>query len=238
MATSAPLLQGDFTGLAKNYHHRAGYSLTVLSALASHVGAGRDGFIFADVGAGTGKHTENLLEMGLSGYAVEPNDAMREEGERRCHAPDRLAWSNGQAESTGLPSSSVRWVLMGSSFHWADPALAIPEFHRILKPDGFLSVLWNPRDLEKSILEQRIEKQISRLVPELRRVSSGGAKYTQGLEEKLTLGGYFDDVIFMEAPHQVMMDKGRYRGLWQSVNDVRAQAGEARFKQILQAIEQ
>lgn len=34
----------------------------------------------ADVGAGTGKLTENLIELGLHGYAVEPNDAMRGEG--------------------------------------------------------------------------------------------------------------------------------------------------------------
>ena len=70
---------GDFTELAKFYVNRPGYSKVVLQCLKNYVfnsvGEGKA----ADIGAGTGKLTENLAEIGLKGFAVEPNQAMRNE---------------------------------------------------------------------------------------------------------------------------------------------------------------
>ncbi|MEO8087097.1 MAG: class I SAM-dependent methyltransferase [Bacteroidota bacterium] len=74
--------QGDFTTLAKSYVHRTGYSETVLKYVADHIGGGSNSLDVAEVGAGTGKLTENLLNMGFKVTAVEPNDAMREEGKQ------------------------------------------------------------------------------------------------------------------------------------------------------------
>ena len=65
---------GDFTELAKYYVDRPGYSLELLKILKNHIirEQGREEVIVADVGAGTGKLTENLEEIGIGGYAVEP----------------------------------------------------------------------------------------------------------------------------------------------------------------------
>lgn len=229
--------RGDFTKLAKDYIHRTGYSRRVLGAIAAYIGAFKDGFTVADVGAGTGKLTEDLCDMGFQGYAVEPNDAMREEGMRQGKTTERFRWSAGSAERTGLPEKCVDWVLMASSFHWTQPQLALAEFHRILRPGGFLTVLWNPRDLESSDLHMRIETRIQSIVPNLTRVSSGSSKYTQDVDKSLAITGHFENVIFMEAPHLEVMDKERYLGAWRSVNDIQAQAGPERFARILQAIE-
>ena len=73
---------GDFTDLAKYYVNRPGYSRTVLDVLQTYVrkNCSCDDITVADIGAGTGKLTENLIELGLHGYAIEPNDAMRSAG--------------------------------------------------------------------------------------------------------------------------------------------------------------
>lgn len=229
-----PIKQGDFTHLAKEYTHRPGYSLTVLRAILSGRGLPEAPKV-ADVGAGTGKLTENLLELNLDVTAVEPNSAMREEG--RLAFGSRCEWREGSGERTGLPDSTLDWVLMGSSFHWTDPAASLPEFHRILRPKGAFTAIWNPRDLEADPLQLRIDEMIREVVPELKRKSSGSATYTKGLEKTLVSNGRFNDVLFLEAPHVVEMSPERYLGVWRSVNDIRAQAGEARFAEIMTCIQ-
>ena len=97
--------QGDFTQLAKHYHNRVGYSLTVLKTLLHEAQKINANPSVVDVGAGTGKLTENLLQLGLKVVAVEPNDAMREEG-KKYTAKSGAEWCKGSGEHTGLPDNS------------------------------------------------------------------------------------------------------------------------------------
>lgn len=229
---------GDFTKLAKDYVNRVGYSETALGVLRDHIEA-RKGPItaVADVGAGTGKLTDDLARLGLRGYAVEPNDAMRAEGVKLFEGRDCFVWSRGVAEETGLPDNSVDWVLMGSSFHWADTPVALREFHRILRPGGFFTAVWNPRNIESSPLHTGIEAKIREMVPNLKRVSSGSRANMRDMEKKLLSTEYFTDLFLLEAPHEAVMSKERYMGAWRSVNDIQAQAGEALFEEVLKMIE-
>ena len=228
---------GDFSALAKEYIHRPGYSLPVLKMLAKHAGSGAiPSFAVADVGAGTGKLTENLLQLGLKVIAaVEPNDAMRNEGEHG-EITSTVAWKKGTAERTGLDSESIHWLLMGSSFHWAKRSEALAEFHRVLKPGGYFTALWNPRDVERNPLHAKIEARIKEIVPDLTRVSSGSAAFTQTLFDDLIENGHFEECLFVEGRHDVIMTPERYLGAWRSVNDIQVQAGPERFEKILLAI--
>lgn len=136
---------GNFTEMAKYYGARIGYDLVCLEYIKDHImkTLGSTNLKAADVGAGTGKLTMALSELGITGYAVEPNDAMREEGIKNFEDQETFQWSKGCAEKTNLPDHCVDWVLMGDSFHWADPALAVPEFKRILKWGGILPLSGN-----------------------------------------------------------------------------------------------
>lgn len=227
---------GDFTELAKFYGNRPGYSKVVLECLKNHVfntvGEGK----VADIGAGTGKLTENLVEIGLNGFAVEPNEAMRAEAAKHPWG-EKFIWSEGYAETIGLEDNCVNWALMGSSFHWADSEQAVREFYRILVPGGFFTAIWNPRDIESSELHQRIEEVVYSEVSGMKRVSSGKAITTEEMKEKLLSGGYFKDILFTEAPHTEVMSKERYMNTWKSVNDIQVQAGEEGFQRIMDKIE-
>lgn len=229
---------GDFTRLAKHYKNRPGYSLNLLNFLKNNITNGTNKIVVADVGAGTGKLTEDLSQIGLKGFAVEPNDAMREEGIKLFSDKNTFDWLKGTAESTGLKDNSVDWVLMGSSFHWTDKELALKEFHRILKPGGYFTALWNPRNIEKNELHKNIENKIYEIVPELKRVSSGSSKNMKGLEEVFLSSNYFDNLLFCESHHEVVMSKERYLGAWYSVNDIQVQAGPERFNMIMKGIEE
>lgn len=237
MSTATPIQQGDFSALAESYaRNRPDYSITVLRALTGHVGAHEAGFKAADVGAGTGLWTRMLAQEGLDVRAVEPCDAMREQGQAYTEGCG-VRWFKGTGESTGLPTAGVNWLTMASSFHWVKQPEGLREFHRVIKPGGHLTVLWNPRDIEASPLHQRIDALVGEWVPGLKRVSSGHEKNTRDWTRELTDSGLFEDVLFMEARHQIVMSHERYLGAWRSVNDIQAQAGPERFERLLEAIE-
>jgi SAM-dependent methyltransferase len=50
-----------------------------------------------------------------------------------------------QAEATGLPDHSVDFITAGQAFHWFDREKARAEFARILKPRGWVALIWNER---------------------------------------------------------------------------------------------
>lgn len=93
-----------------------------------------------DLGAGTGRLTGVLLDLGLDVVAVEPSDDMR------ALVPARAEVLAGTAEQVPLPDGSVDAVLVGQAFHWFDRAAALPEVARVLRPGGTLGLLWNERD--------------------------------------------------------------------------------------------
>jgi ubiquinone/menaquinone biosynthesis C-methylase UbiE len=229
--------QGDFTELAKAYINRPAYSQQIILALLKYIDYDKiQNFKMADVGAGTGKMTKVLLEMGLNVTAVEPNDEMRNEG--ILYTKDfNIQWLKGNGEETNLSANTFDWVSMASSFHWTDPSRSLPEFNRVLKKGGYFTAIWNPRNIESSPLHMEIEDIIYKKVPSLQRVSSGGKSHTKKWEEVLISTGHFADVIFMEVDHVEKMTIDRYMGAWRSVNDIRAQAGEKLFAEILIEIE-
>lgn len=99
----------------------------------------------ADLGAGTGKFTRLLRDRGLDVVAVEPLSGMRAELARTVPGVPVLA---GTAEEIPLPDHSVDAVVAAQAWHWVDPARALPEAARVLRPRGQLGLIWNVRDEE------------------------------------------------------------------------------------------
>ncbi|RXJ55379.1 class I SAM-dependent methyltransferase [Candidatus Marinarcus aquaticus] len=230
--------QGDFTKLAKQYINRPAYSQLLLENLLKimEYKTKNETFQIVEVGAGTGKLTKMLLEMGLSVIAVEPNDAMREEGIKYTNKFENVQWLKGSGEETGIKDNIADWVIMASSFHWTDPQKSLPEFARILKSEGYFTAMWNPRNIKISEFHTNIEENIKKIVPELKRVSSG-IQSTQEWEYVLVSTGDFKNCFFMETDHMELMSKERYMGAWHSVNDIQVQAGVQRWNEIIAMIE-
>lgn len=102
----------------------------------------------ADVGSGTGIFSEMFLRNGNPVYGVEPNDEMRAAGERLLSKYTSFQSIDGTAEATGLPDQSVDLVTAGQAFHWFDADAARREFSRILRPGGWIVLVWNTRRIE------------------------------------------------------------------------------------------
>jgi len=231
---STMMKHGDFTGLASDYaKFRPGYAPHVATAILGFLGRDSASVDAADVGAGTGIWSRMLAARGLhSVVAVEPNDDMRGQGIDTSRDTD-ITWRKGSAEATGLLDGSVDLVTMASSFHWADFDKACEEFHRILRPRGIFVALWNPRFIEANPLLVEIEAHITKLKPDIRRVSSGRSGLTERLTDLLSAKPHFTDVLYLEGRHSVHQTPAQYLGVLRSVNDLRVQLGPELFRTFL-----
>ena len=225
---------GDFTGLAGDYaKFRPGYAPQVATAILGLLGRDPALVEAADVGAGTGIWTRILAARNLrSVVAIEPNDDMRSQGIETSRGTG-ITWRKGSAEATGLANGSVDLVTMASSFHWADFDRACEEFHRLLRPGGIFAALWNPRFIEANPLLVEIEAQITKLKPDIRRVSSGRSGLTERLTELLRAKTLFTDVLYLEGRHSMRQTPAQYLGAWRSVNDLQVQLGPELFGRFL-----
>lgn len=232
------LKAGDFTGLASDYsQHRPDYCPSVLKALLGLLDKPVEAVDFVDVGAGTGIWTRMVLGAGVkSATAVEPNDDMRANGVADSQQTV-IRWLAGSAEQIGLPDGSADWLSMASSFHWANFDVATQEFHRVLRPGGRFTALWNPRLIEVNPLLVEIEAHLDTLRPNIKRVSSGRSGITETLTEQLWASPHFEDVIYLEGRHVISMTPDRYLGAWRSVNDLRVQLGPEKFDAFLEFVE-
>jgi SAM-dependent methyltransferase len=111
----------------------------------------------ADIGAGTGIFSRQLLEAEANVIAVEPNDAMRAVAEAALDAYPWFTSVAGRAEATTLPDQSIAIVTCAQAFHWfANPA-TIAEFRRILRHGGWMLLVWNHRQADASPFEAAYE---------------------------------------------------------------------------------
>ncbi|MFD3401124.1 class I SAM-dependent methyltransferase [Kribbella sp. NPDC058693] len=140
-----------------------------------------------DLGAGTGKLTATLVEMGVDVVAVEPDPGMLRELRRGLPGVRALA---GGAEGIPLADGAVDVVVAGNAMHWFDMAVAGPEIARVLVPGGVLAGLWN-------VVDDRVE-----WVDGLARVSGSaaiGPRDTPGSWRVEAAGMHFPEAWFGPA---------------------------------------
>lgn len=97
--------------------------------------------LVVEVGAGTGKLTRAVAALGVRVIAVEPDPRML--------AVSRglgLEGVEGSAEAIPFGDGVADAVVAGSSLHWFELELALPEIHRVLRPGGRFGFGWNHRD--------------------------------------------------------------------------------------------
>lgn len=102
----------------------------------------RPGVTVVDLAADTGKLSRPLAGTGATVRAVEPVDAMR------AAIGSGIEAIAGTAEAIPLPDRSADAVTVGQAFHWFDGDRALAEIHRILRPSGWLALVWNARRMD------------------------------------------------------------------------------------------
>jgi len=205
-----------FTERAANYAaYRPKYPAAIVEFMRAELGLNASSVV-ADVGAGTGIWTEMLLRAGgcRTVFAVEPNDAMRAEAEKSLGDFPGFKSVNGEAEATTLLPASLDFVTAAQAFHWFDARRARAEFARILKPDGWVVLLWNMRRIETTPFLVELERILRVYGTDYERVAADnpGAE----LMEEFFPRGYGT----RSFAHEQVLDYEALRGRWLSASYV------------------
>jgi SAM-dependent methyltransferase len=141
---------GRFSGLADLYARcRPTYPDAAIECIISRCGLRHGASVMVDIGCGTGISSRLFAERGFYVIGIDPNPEMLRKAitETALLTLERPPeFRSGQAEATGLADGVADVVLSAQAFHWFKVEAALREIYRILKPNGWVALMWNERD--------------------------------------------------------------------------------------------
>lgn len=108
-----------------------------------------------DLGAGTGLLTRGLVAAGHRVTSIEPDAKMLDK--LRDTTTGLVGSQVGSAEEIPLPDGCADAVTAGQAYHWFEPAKALPEIARVLRPGGVFCPIWNVRDESRDWVKRMSE---------------------------------------------------------------------------------
>ena len=135
-----------FKGTAKYYaKYRPGYPPSLIKCLADKFnfdGAGR----YLDLACGTGKLTFPLARYFDEVLAIDPEQEMLDEAARlarkqKIHNVHFLCASSYDLPELKSILGRLRFVTIGTAFHWMDRAETLRLLHELIEPDGGMAVV-------------------------------------------------------------------------------------------------
>jgi len=151
-----------FSDRVENYlRYRPHYPQGVLDFLFLH-NMVKSGSVVADVGSGTGFSARPFLERNVAVIGIEPNEEMRNASEKYLSAFPSFLAIDGTAEHTTLVDAAVDAIIAAQAFHWFNIDEVIPEFKRIIKPGGYVILMWNDRQVKSSEFLHDYEKLLKK----------------------------------------------------------------------------
>ncbi|MFB6453339.1 class I SAM-dependent methyltransferase [Bradyrhizobium tunisiense] len=227
---------GSFSEVAEFYPDFPPYSRRILHMLLDQVRHLTESPIFGDIGAGAGLITYALADMGLSGYAVEPDSQMVAVGQRLGPTYPAVSWINAPGESTGLAEASLDWVCYSMAFHLTNANDALRESMRILRPRGFFTIATIFADLETDPFQLEIENRIRDMAPALRRALTPLIGQMKTYEALLNQYPDLGNCISLATTEAVPMSEERYVNYWSGRHDIPSQVSPEIWNSILQMI--
>ncbi len=143
-----------FGRVADEYERvRPGYPATLVARACAGLPPGST---VVEIGCGTGKLTRELVAVGLTVEAVEPDPELI--AVARGTVPEgSVRFQNATFEDAVLPEEAFPAVFAATSFHWVDPSVGWRKVASLLEPDGRFALLTHTGGLRGDLDEELVE---------------------------------------------------------------------------------
>jgi SAM-dependent methyltransferase len=154
-----------------------------------------------DVGAGTGKATESLVERGFDVTAVEPSPEMA--AVLRSRYP-RVSVHLSNFEDCDLPEHHYAVITAAQSWHWVDPTQGPNKAHSLLRSGGWLMLFWNAGALDDCEWHDELQPIYGRITPEMthEKIASQQDAGVQAQFASLRESGMFEEPVTRQVTWQ------------------------------------
>lgn len=132
-----------FNEVAELYDRvRPAYPDELFADLVAITGIGEQSAVL-EVGCGTGQATRSLARLRCSVTAVEPGPELAALAARNLETFGNVEIETSTFEEWDDGGRRFDLVLAASSWHWVDPATGWRRAHEVLRPAGWMALLWN-----------------------------------------------------------------------------------------------
>jgi ubiquinone/menaquinone biosynthesis C-methylase UbiE len=209
--------------------YRPSYPPEVVELMRSEMNLSEDSVV-ADVGSGTGIFTKLLLETGCTVFGIEPNEPMRRAGEEFLKEFSNFKSFDGTSENMTLPDKSVDLITAAQAFHWFEREKAKAEFQRILKPSGYVALIWNERQLASTDFLREYENLLLEYGTDYKEIRHDAVSTDK-------IRGFFNEDFHETAfPNVQRVDFDGLKGRLLSASYI-PRAGDSRFEEMLSNLE-
>lgn len=130
---------------------RPEYPEGTLQKLENSFGLEISNLTVAEFGCGTGKLTEQLVQVANIVHAIDADKEMIEFVRSKFSKNPRIVPICSTAEASTLKNSSVDHIFVAQAFHHFDVEKTVEEFNRVLKPRGKIFLLWYFSDMTQEV---------------------------------------------------------------------------------------
>lgn len=217
-----------FSKTIEFYHkYRPDYPKQIIEILTKQCGL-TPNKVIVDIGMGTGIFSQLLLENGNTVIGIEPNHDMLQQAKYLLEHYPTIKFIHASAEKTTLVDHTIDIITSAQAFHWFERAKTKHEFKRILKPNGWVILIWNLRNNDASAFMRGYEELLQNY----------GTDYKQVAAENVTDQTIIDffhpnPVIISSLPNEQIVDWEHFKGRLLSTSYIPHDEDEPNFQSML-----